>query len=295
MSFAGERVLDDESLSLVEVGLRDGSSLGIERGKRLKSGTTRLRVSLVAGNDTSVKFNPHRPGTRGDAVEIEVARSTSITELRDLAGVVLAGLPAGWTKIAASSVAATAKLQSPETAAAKTPQSAVPQKKSTSAAAPPAAAAPVSFASMAKKSLAKAATPPEKPVDDKPPPEEITTSSATTVTVTESRVIPRRLRRTNGFEECGEVIEEMAQRTQGGGGAKKATSATSKQEAPAANGSAAVDATTSNVPEGGDVDLVPVTVDDVGLQNNDLVLLEEGSLPKRGMMRFKVSWNIQKF
>ena len=288
--FAGEGVLDDESLSLVEVGLRDGSSLGIERGKRLKSGTTRLRVSLVTGNDTSVKFNPRRSGIRGDAVEIEVARSMSITELRDLAGVALAGLPTGWTKMETSNVAATAKLQSPETAAAAKIPQAVPQKKSTTASGT-VAAGPISFASMAKKSLAKAPTPPEKPIDDKPPPEEIATSAPTVpVPVTESRVIPRRLRRTNGFEECGEVIEEIAQRAQGGAGAmKKSSPATSKQEAHAASGSAAVDATSSNVPEGGDVDLVPVTVDDVGLQNNDLVLLEEGSLPKRGMMRFKVS------
>jgi hypothetical protein len=34
--------------------------------------------------------------------------------------------------------------------------------------------------------------------------------------------------------------------------------------------------------------LVPVTIEQAGLQPNDLILLEEGPLPRRGMMKFKV-------
>ena len=99
LSIAGVCVFDDETLTLHQAGIKDRATLCIESGVRALPDTVRIRVCLVTGNDTALKSDPKRPGSRGLIVDCDVLPSCTIRALRDLAGVLLLNNSPHWCDI----------------------------------------------------------------------------------------------------------------------------------------------------------------------------------------------------
>ncbi len=98
----GVDVIELESWSLLDSGIKDGHTLYLESGKMSSDNMLLVRVALVQGNDQCLKFNPKQPGDVLQHVEIPISMSSSVKDLRDLAGTLLLDYPKGWTDSFAS-------------------------------------------------------------------------------------------------------------------------------------------------------------------------------------------------
>lgn len=91
-------MLSDENVDLVAAGLRNSSTVYLERGTRLPTDSVILTIALVTGNSVEAKYCPAEAGVRGLEVEITASLQDTVESVRDQAGVLLLGYAPGWTQ-----------------------------------------------------------------------------------------------------------------------------------------------------------------------------------------------------
>ena len=91
-------VLQEENATLTAAGIKDDTTVTVERSRTGPAGQVTLRCCVVQGNDTSTfRHNPQQPGERCVDLELTVSTSMTITDLRDLVGHELLTFNCGWT------------------------------------------------------------------------------------------------------------------------------------------------------------------------------------------------------
>ena len=299
-------VFEDETLTLLQAGLNESTVLCLERGGKAPPNTLRLRVCLVTGNDTALKTNPKAPGTRGVVVECEVPASSTVTSLRDLAGALLLSRTPGWTD--PPPLPPVPVLSVPVDDSSGDPFQKVNNRRGKDTRAPPpvAPAPPSTHGKSGVKSAPRApVTPPPPPqpmrfdplgglIALKPPRPSSSSSDGSSSTGVEEVSEEKRLRRTNAFEECGDLLDETeAAHTAHGWRGKKAHGQT-PEAAQAGSIATKLSATKGegwkdreSAPSAPEEEL-PITLEAAGLRSGDLLLFEDGPLPVGGRAKFMV-------
>lgn len=299
-------VLEDESITLQQAGLSENTVLCLERGGKPLPNTLSLRVCLVTGNDTALKTNPKAPGTRGVVVECEVSASSTVRSLRDLAGALLLSLTPGWTD--PPPLPPVPALSVPVEDSSGDPFQKVSNRRGKDTRVPPpvAPALPSSHGGRngARNAPRAAAIPPPPPqpmrfdplgglVAIKPPrpsSSSFSSDSALSSTGADDVCEEKRLRRTNAFEECGDLLDETeAAHTAHGwrgnkshGLAPEAALTGGSMKPPGAKGEGWKDRESASEEE------VPITLEAAGLRSGDLLLFEDGPLPVGGRAKLMV-------
>jgi hypothetical protein len=282
--------------------------LCLERGGKAPPNTLRLRVCLVTGNDTALKTNPKAPGTRGVVVECEMPASCTVTSLRDLAGALLLSRTPGWTD--PPPLPPVPVLSVPVEDSSGDPFQKVNSRRGKDTRAPP-PAAPVPPSTNGGRGGGKSAT--RAPVTPPPPPQpmrfdtlgglitvkppRLSSSSSDTAfssSGADDLCEEKRLRRTNAFEECGDLLDETeaAHAAHGWRGKKShgpvpeaAQTGGSSTKPSGAKGEGWKDRESN--PSASEEEL-PITLEAAGLRSGDLLLFEDGPLPVGGRAKLMV-------
>ena len=323
--YLGVCLYEDEGQTLRQANLKDGSVLCIEKGGKAVPNSLHLRIALVTGNDPATKSNPKVPGVRDTIVECDVLGSMTVTALRDLAGSLLLALTPGWTVPPPSPPVPTplAPPEDPNT----DPFHTVPTRKGRDGRVhAPAPTPPVvpstSHGSRSnghgrnatRSSHTSHATPPQplqnvkydliqgllpmKSSTPSVPSDHTSTSSSSSTKDTINIECPeKRLRRTNAFEECGDLLDEIealpntqnwrGRRVQGQGQGQGHHDITQTSTGhpkilphPQQDGWKESDAAV--------VENIHITLDTAGIRSGDLLLFEDGPVLQRGIVKLSV-------
>ena len=316
---------EDEGQTMRQANLKDGSVLCIEKGGKAVPNSLHLRIALVTGNDPATKSNPKVPGVRDTIVECDVLGSMTVTALRDLAGSLLLSLTPGWTAPPPSPPVPTPLVppEDPNT----DPFHTVPTRKGRDGRVHAPAPSPPVVPSTGhgsrsnghgrnatRSSHTSHATPPQPlqnvkydliqgllPMKSSTPSaaSDQTSTSSSSSSSSSTKDIPniecpeKRLRRTNAFEECGDLLDEIeappttqnwrGRRVQGQGHHDITQTSTGHPKIlphPQQDG--------WKEPEAAVVENIHITLDTAGIRSGDLLLFEDGPVLQRGMVKLSV-------